>query len=92
MRTTLTLDPDVAEQLKKAVAKGDQTFKAVVNAALRRGLKASETPASKKRFVQRTWDGGAMLPWDQIKQMLLDEDMERYLEADRRQSAALRDE
>ena len=34
MRTTLTLDPDVAEQLRKAVAKGDQSFKDVVNAAL----------------------------------------------------------
>ena len=85
MRTTLTLDPDVAEQLRKAVAKGDQTFKDVVNAALRRGLNSSETPAPKKRFRQRTWEGGEMLlSWDQIKQMLLDDDVERFLEAGRR--------
>jgi len=78
MRTTLTLDPDVAEMLKKAAAKSDQTFKDVVNAALRRGLKATDPAAPKKRFVQRTWKGGVMPPWDQIKQMLLDEDVERY--------------
>lgn len=91
MRTTLTLDPDVAEQLRKAVAKGDQSFKDVVNGALRRGLKASDSPAPKKRFVQRTWSGGEMPPWDQIKDLLLEEDVERFLEADRRQSAAVRD-
>ena len=78
MRTTLTLDPDVAEYLRKAVAKGDRSFKQVVNAALRRGLKAAETQAPKKRFVQRTWNGGEMPPWDQIKEMLLEEDNERY--------------
>lgn len=75
MRTTLTLDPDVAEQLKKAVAKGDQTFKDVVNAALRRGLKASDTSAPKKRFVQRTWNGGGMLmSMKDAKLMLYDKD------------------
>lgn len=87
MRTTLTIDPDVAEQLRKAVAKGDQTFKDVVNAALRRGLKASATPGPKKRFRQRTWPGGGsemLLSWDEVKQLLLDEDVERFLEAGRR--------
>ena len=78
MRTTLTLDPDVAEHLRKAVAKGDRTFKQVVNAALRRGLKESDPRTPKKRFVQRTWNGGEMPPWDQIKEMLLEEDNERY--------------
>ena len=78
MRTTLTLDPDVADMVRKAVAKGDQSLKDVVNAALRRGLKAPGPAGPKKRFVQRTWNGGATPPWDQIKQALLDEDIERY--------------
>ena len=54
MRTTLTLDPDVAAMLKKAVARSDVSFKQAVNEALRRGLTA-ETVAlkPKKRFVQR---------------------------------------
>lgn len=76
MRTTITLEPDVAARISKEVAKGDQTFKEIVNSALRRGLERQVLP--KRRFVQRTWDGGEMLPWDQIKQLLFDEDIERY--------------
>jgi hypothetical protein len=54
MRTTLTLDPDVATMLKKAVAKGDVSFKQAVNDALRRGLtEVALTQKAKKRFVQR---------------------------------------
>ena len=54
MRTTLTLDPDVAALLKKAVAKGDASFKNVVNSALRRGLEAGrQLGVPKKRWVQQ---------------------------------------
>lgn len=54
MRTTLTLDPDVAAMLKKAAASRKQNFKDLVNAALRVGLAAAAEPAKpKKRFVQR---------------------------------------
>ncbi len=38
MRTTLTLDPDVAAKLKTQVRKTGKPFKAVVNEALRLGL------------------------------------------------------
>ena len=38
MRTTLTLDPDVAKRLKDEAARQRKTFKEVVNEALRRGL------------------------------------------------------
>ena len=41
MRTTLTLDDDVAEHLKAAARDTGQSFKRVVNDALRSGLKAS---------------------------------------------------
>ena len=54
MRTTLTLDPDVAALLKKVTASSSQNFKDVVNAALRVGLAVAAKPATpKKRFVQR---------------------------------------
>ena len=46
MRTTLTLDPDVAARLNAAVAHTDRAFKAVVNDALRRGL---QMPAKSPR-------------------------------------------
>jgi len=38
MRTTLTLDDDVAIRLEKLQAERSESFKAVVNAALRAGL------------------------------------------------------
>lgn len=50
MRTTLTLDPDVAALLKKRVAKGDVTMKQAVNDAMRRGL-SMESTKPKKRYV-----------------------------------------
>lgn len=53
MRTTLTLDPDVAALLKKAVAKADVSFKQAVNEALRRGLAEAPAGKPKRRFVQR---------------------------------------
>lgn len=81
MRTTLTLDPDVAALLKKALAKGDQSFKDVVNSALRKGLEATGTEAKpKKRFVQRIWsnDGGVVPSPQEIKELLLEEDIARF--------------
>lgn len=38
MRTTLTLDPNLAQQLKDEAARQRKTFKEVVNEAIRRGL------------------------------------------------------
>jgi hypothetical protein len=50
MRTTLTLDPDVAEQLKRAVSEGKKSLKEVVNEALRVGL-AHKPEATRPKFV-----------------------------------------
>jgi hypothetical protein len=44
MRTTLTLDDDVAARLKAAVKKQRRPFKAMVNEALRGGLDAMDHP------------------------------------------------
>jgi len=38
MRTTLTLDDDVAKQLQEQARRSGESFKSVVNKALRRGL------------------------------------------------------
>ena len=45
MRTTLTLDPDVAAQLKAEVRRRRKPFKELVNEYLRKGLNA---PAPKR--------------------------------------------
>lgn len=46
MRTTLTLDEDVAKQLRERVKRSGDSFKGVVNATLRKGLRGGEKPAA----------------------------------------------
>jgi len=45
MRTTLTLDEDVAAMLKRVLRRRGGPLKAAVNEALRRGLQALDRPA-----------------------------------------------
>lgn len=45
MRTTLTLDPDVAERIRQEMASGRVSLKQVVNEGLRRGLVMKQVPA-----------------------------------------------
>jgi hypothetical protein len=47
MRTTLTLDADVAATLKRVLAKEGLTLKEAVNEAMRRGFGAMEEPEPK---------------------------------------------
>ena len=53
MRTTLTLDPDVAALAERMQRVRGQSFKAIVNEALRHGLRAMAAPASRS-VVYRT--------------------------------------
>ena len=46
MRTTLTLDDELAAALKDRARNGGQSFKAVVNEVIRTGLTAGEKPVS----------------------------------------------
>jgi len=55
MRTTVTLDPDVADQVARSMREQGASFKEVVNQGLRRGL----IPTAGRRFRQRTYDLGA---------------------------------
>lgn len=50
MRTTLTLDPDIAAKAKKGAAKLHKPFKEVINAALRVGLDEILTPPAAKIY------------------------------------------
>jgi hypothetical protein len=42
MRTTLTLEPDIADRLRAEATLGKRSFKQIVNGALRRGLGMEE--------------------------------------------------
>ena len=61
MRTTLTLDDDVAALLRRAVKNGAGSFKEVVNEALRRGLQAPRPPARRRYRVPALQIGGALV-------------------------------
>ncbi len=54
MRTTLTLDDDVAAQLEALRRKQDASIKSLVNEALRRGLKEMAAPSAAKTKPFRT--------------------------------------
>jgi hypothetical protein len=62
MRTTLTLDPDVAAGLERLRAAHGLSLKAAVNEALRHGLVALEAPAARSRapYRIRPWSGGRL--------------------------------
>lgn len=51
MRTTLTLDDDVARLVQDEVKRSGDSFKGTVNNLLRLGLTAARKPERKKRFV-----------------------------------------
>jgi hypothetical protein len=50
MRTTLTLDPDVARMLANEAHRLRKPFKQVVNDALRRGLSPGPTGRARRRY------------------------------------------
>lgn len=55
MRTTLTLDDDVAADIERLRREGDDSLKDIVNRALREGLRQLETaPAPREPFVTAT--------------------------------------
>jgi len=72
MRTTLTLDDDVAAQIKRLRRDRDANLKAIVNEALRRGLKElAEPPRKRTRFQTRAHAmGGPRIDIDNVAEAL----------------------
>lgn len=62
MRTTLTIDDDIAAQLKQLRRHGDLKFRDLVNEALRRGLRdMNRAPRRREVLRTRTFDMGKPL-------------------------------
>jgi len=62
MRTTLTLEPDVARGLEEMRKQRGLTLKQAANEVLRKGLEAARRPVRRrKRFRTRTADHGRSL-------------------------------
>jgi len=72
MRTTLTIDDDVAAQLERLRRKRDTSLKDVVNDALRRGLREmAARPKPRKPFRTPTHSsGGLLIPIDNVAEAL----------------------
>lgn len=62
MRTTLTLEKDVAARLKAESRRTGRPFKDVVNECLRHGLAQREPVRAAARFVVKPRDFGALRP------------------------------
>ena len=60
MRTTLTLDDEVAAKLRAEARKTDRSFRETVNEALRRGLAAPRAAAARQRFAVNARDLGEL--------------------------------
>lgn len=55
MRTTVTLDPDVAEKIRKAGLSGKRSQKQIINEALRRGLQGGSGGPKAEAFEVKTF-------------------------------------
>jgi len=81
MRTTLTLDDDVAEKLRQLARGSGRSLKAVVNDALRRGLSTGAKPLQESPpFKVRARAGGfrAGIDIGKLNQLVDDLDLERF--------------
>lgn len=81
MRTTITLDDDVAAELEALRRAGNRTFKDVVNETLRAGLRPAPTEAGRPVRYTQPRDLGASPDISDVSAALamLDEEKYRYL-------------
>jgi hypothetical protein len=80
MRTTLTLDPDVAGKAKKGAAKLHRPFKQIINTALRIGLEEVLKPPKAKPYVTKPRPLGLRpgLSYDNVGELLARAEGERH--------------
>ena len=60
MRTTLTLDPDVAADLKRRARRSGKPFRQVLNDAVRAGLHSQDAPATRPYRLTPVSTGGVL--------------------------------
>ena len=82
MRTTLTIDDDIADFLKEQSRLNEKSFKQIVNETLRRGMSPETSLKRRKPFRVKPVRGGYMPGVDPMnpKDLLNQLDDEHYLE------------
>lgn len=58
MRTTVTLEPDLAKKVKALANRRKLSFKQALNEVIRRGLTAPDRPEAQTRFTVQPHAGG----------------------------------
>ena len=77
MRTTLTLDDDIAQVLQRESEAKQVSFKEIVNSTLRRGIVAGSMSASARpRVVSRPFGGGLLPGFDPDRMNQLNDELE----------------
>jgi hypothetical protein len=76
VRTTVTLDPDVERLLKEEVHRSRQSFKEVLNNAVRQGLRPSPSGKKRKPFVVKARAMGLRTGIDPARLTELADDLE----------------
>jgi hypothetical protein len=76
MRTTLTLEPDVARALKEEVRRSGHSLKRAVNDTLRAGLAARRSPPPRRYRLSPVSLGGVLAGVDIDKALRLAEALE----------------
>lgn len=77
MRTTLTLDDDLARELKEMARRSGRPFKQVVNEAIRRSLATGDKPMPRQpRFVVQARACGFRRGVDPLKLNQLSDELE----------------
>ena len=83
MRTTLTLDDDLAAELKRIAYERGEPFKRVVNEALRAGLAAARAPRRAREYRLEPASMGALRPGVNLdKALRLADELEDVIVAD----------
>ncbi len=62
MRTTTTIDDDLAATLKESSRRSGKPFKQVLNETLRAGLRAQQAPPKSRRYRLRPKSLGGVVP------------------------------
>ena len=80
MRTTLTLDPDVAAKARRGAARLGKPFKTVINSALRVGLDEVLKPKSSKPYRGKSFPMGLKpgYSYDNIAELIAQGEGENY--------------
>jgi hypothetical protein len=86
MRTTLTLEPEVARRVETEMRRSRKTLKAVINDALKAGLGMSQRAQSNAPFEVEAFDMGIQPGFDidRANQLVDELEVETYLGKERR--------